>query len=219
MAYVFHPLTNTIAKAGVFVAVLLIGGVVWVAAEIERSPWVSDAGVHRNQPIPFSHEHHVRGLGIDCRYCHNSVTESASAGMPSTQVCMTCHSKIWTNAAVLEPLRQSWETGTPIAWQRVHNLPDYVYFNHAAHITKGVGCTTCHGQVDRMPLMLQAAALNMEWCLTCHREPARFLREREDIFQPDYQLPPNQMELGSQLAKRYDLLPPQLMQNCSLCHR
>ncbi len=176
MARVFHPLCNTLAKASLVGAVFLVGGTVWVSSEIERSPYVTDAGVFRDQPVPFSHEHHVRGLGIDCRYCHTSVQDSNFAGIPPTQTCTTCHSRIWTNAALLEPVRKSWETNQPIAWQRVNNLPDYVYFNHGIHVNKGIGCSSCHGRVDKMPMMLQAASLQMEWCLTCHREPERFLR-------------------------------------------
>ncbi len=219
MARVFHPRTNTIAKAGVLAVFLTIGGVIWAATEIQRSSWTSDAGVFRDQPVPFSHRHHVTGLGIDCRYCHTSVTDSSFAGLPPTKTCMTCHSKIWTNAQILEPVRESWRTNRPIPWQRVHNLPDYVYFNHAIHVQKGVGCTTCHGEVGDMPLMMQAGSLQMEWCLTCHRQPERYLRPREKVFDPEYQLPVNQEELGRRLAKQYDLRSPQLLQNCSLCHR
>ena len=219
MAHFFHPRTNTIAKASVFGIVLLIGGVVWISSAIERSPWVTDAGVFRDQPVPFSHEHHVRGLGIDCRYCHTSVADSPFAGLPPTKTCMTCHSKIWTNAEILAPVRESWRTGNPIPWQRVNNLPDYVYFNHSAHVQKGVGCTTCHGQVDRMPLMLQAGALSMGWCLACHREPERYLRPRDQVYNTDYRPPASQLALGRQLVQQYHILPPQLLQNCSLCHR
>jgi hypothetical protein len=219
MARVFHPRTNTIAKAGVFGVFLAIGAVIWIATEIEGSSWASDEGVVRDQPVPFSHEHHVRGLGLDCRYCHTSVTDSSFAGLPATKICMACHSKIWTNAPVLEPVRESWRTGTAIAWQRVHNLPDYVYFNHQIHVEKGVGCTTCHGQVDQMPLMMQAAPLQMGWCLSCHREPERYLRPRERVFDAEYAPPANQLERGHKLAEQYELRTPQLMQNCSLCHR
>lgn len=219
MPWVFHPLFNTVAKASIFGAVLLIGGGVWVASAIERSPYVTDAGVFRQQPVPFSHEHHVRGLGIDCRYCHTSVEDSSFAGVPPTKTCMTCHTKIWTNAAILEPVRDSWRMNTPIHWQRVNVLPDFVYFNHSIHIAKGVGCTTCHGRVDEMPLTFQAASLQMEWCLTCHRNPERFLRPRSQIFTMDWKPPPDQEAVGADLAKRYNLLPAQLMQNCSLCHR
>jgi hypothetical protein len=219
MARVFHPLFNTIAKAGIFALVFIIGGGVWVASTIERSPYVTDAGVFREQPVPFSHEHHVRGLGLDCRYCHTSVEDSSFAGIPPTKTCMTCHTKIWTNAPILEPVRESWRTNTPIHWQRVNNLPDFVYFNHSIHVAKGIGCSTCHGRVDEMPLTFQAASLQMEWCLTCHRNPERFMRPRSQVFNMAWEPPANQEQAGMQLAHRYNILPKQLMQNCSLCHR
>lgn len=219
MAWVFHPLFNTVAKASIFGGVLLVGGTVWVASAVERSPYVTDAGVPRQQPVPFSHEHHVRGLGLDCRYCHTSVQDSGFAGLPPTKTCMSCHTKIWTNAELLEPVRQSWQTGTPIHWQRVDVLPDYVYFNHSIHVAKGIGCSTCHGRVDLMPLTYQAQSLQMEWCLTCHREPEKFLRPRDQIFNMQWKAPPDQDRVGPQLASEYHLLSKQLLQNCSLCHR
>lgn len=219
MARVFHPRFNTVARASIFGIIFLLGGTVWVASEIERSPYVTDAGVVRDQPVPFSHDHHVRGLGIDCRYCHTSVQDSGFAGVPPTRTCMTCHSKLWTNAALLAPVRESWETGRPIHWTRVHNLPDFVYFNHDIHVNKGIGCSTCHGEVDKMPLMFAAASLQMEWCLTCHRDPQRFIRPREQVFNMSWRPPPDQEKIGRELVKRYNILPAQLMQNCSLCHR
>jgi len=219
VAQVFHPSFNTIAKVSIFGAIFLLAGITWVSTEIERSPYVTDQGIHRDQPIPFSHEHHVGGLGIDCRYCHTTVEHSPFAGMPPTETCMTCHSMIWTNAELLAPVRESWRNNQPIRWVRVHNLPDFVYFNHGPHIQKGIGCSSCHGRVDKMPLTLQAGSLQMEWCLTCHREPERFIRPRDQVFNMEYKYPPNQLELGKELAKQYHLLTPQLMQNCSLCHR
>ena len=131
----------------------------------QRSPYITYAGVRKPQPVPFSHEHHVAGIGIDCRYCHTSVETSNFAGIPPTKTCMNCHSQIWTNAAILEPVRESFRTGKSLVWTRVNDLPDYVYFNHSIHINKGVGCNTCHGPVDRMPLMYNDASLQMEWCL------------------------------------------------------
>jgi len=219
MARVFHPSSNTIAKASLFGAFFLAIGGMWAACAIERSPWVTDAGVFRMQPVPFSHLHHVRGLGLDCRYCHTSTTNSSFAGIPPIKTCMTCHSKIWTNAAVLEPVRQAWRTGIPIEWQRVNSLPDYVYFDHSIHVAKGIGCSTCHGRVDKMPLTFQAASLQMEWCLTCHRHPQRFIRPRSQIFNMDWTPPPDQEQVGAKLAEEYDLDTPQLLQNCSICHR
>jgi hypothetical protein len=219
MARVFHPRLNTFAKASVFGALFVIVGMIWIAYELQKSSWVTNVDHARTQPVPFSHEHHVSGLGIDCRYCHTSVESSNFAGIPATRTCMSCHSQIWTNAQLLEPVRESWRTGTPIAWNRVHNLPDFVYFHHDIHVQKGIGCSTCHGRVDRMPLVFQTASLQMAWCLDCHRQPEQFLRPRERIFEMDYQPPPDQMKLGRALSTQYHLLPPQLMENCSLCHR
>src|SRR6059058_4403063 len=155
MAQIFHPSTNTIAKVTIFGAVFFLAGLLIVLIVLVRSPYITRADVVVEQPVPFSHEHHVRGLGIDCRYCHTSVESSHFAGIPSTKTCMTCHSQVWTNAALLEPVRESWRTNRPIEWNRVHNLPEFVYFNHSIHVNKGIGCSSCHGQVDKMPLMWQ----------------------------------------------------------------
>lgn len=226
MAQIFHPITNTIAKGSIFASVFGAAGLGLIFWYIETSPYVTWAGRVRDQPIPFSHAHHVGGLGIDCRYCHTSVEDSSFAGLPPTKTCMTCHSVIWTNAELLEPVRDSWRTGRPIEWQRVHNLPGYVYFEHAIHVNKGIGCYTCHGDVDRMPLMFQNGTLEMAWCLDCHRQPERFIRPREEIFNLHYnpEHDPNnpgmtQETLGRKLYQEYHILPKQQMQNCSTCHR
>jgi Cytochrome c7 and related cytochrome c len=216
MAQIFHPSFNTISKVSIFGAVFIIGGLLWLAATINGSPYVTQVGVVRSQPIPFSHKHHVSGLGIDCRYCHGSVEQSAFAGMPSTKTCMTCHSQIWTNAEMLEPVRASYATDRSIEWTRVHDLPDFVYFNHSIHVNKGVGCTTCHGQVDRMPLMWQEQSLQMAWCVDCHRQPEAYVRPREDVFRVDYVPPANQLELGRRLVADYHI---QKLTSCSTCHR
>jgi hypothetical protein len=172
----------------------------------------------REQPVPFSHEHHVNGLGIDCRYCHSTVEKSPFAGIPATKVCMTCHSQIWTNAAMLEPVRQSWNTGTPIQWNRVHNIPDYAYFDHSVHVAKGIGCASCHGQVDQMPLMMQGPSLQMEWCLDCHRNPEKHIRPRDEVFNMRYKRPADQKTLGTKLVADYHVRKAQLT-NCAVCHR
>ena len=176
----FDPSANTNAKGSLVGSVFGVAGVALVYWFIETSPYVTLAGQVRQQPIPFSHAHHVGGLGIDCRYCHTSVEDSSFAGIPPTKTCMTCHSVIWNNAEMLDPVRQSWRNNQPISWQRVHNLPRYVYFDHSIHINKGIGCATCHGQVDEMPLMYQKGSLQMAWCLDCHRQPERFIRPREE---------------------------------------
>jgi hypothetical protein len=217
MPQIFHPSMNTVAKATIFGAVFIAAAGGWIGWEVNRSPYVTGAGVPRRQPVPFSHEHHTSGLGIDCRYCHTSVTESAFAGIPPTKTCMTCHSQLWTNAEMLEPVRASWNNDRPLQWTRVHDLPDYVYFNHSIHVAKGIGCSTCHGRIDQMPLTYQSASLQMEWCLKCHREPEKFIRPRDQVFNMKYVPPANQLELGRKLVKEYHVRKEQLT-NCSVCH-
>src|SRR5258705_9442833 len=161
MAQIFHPSTNTIAKATIFGALIIIAGTAWIAAQIYRSPYVTQQNVAPTQPVPFSHEHHVAGLGIDCRYCHTSVEDSPFAGLPATKICMTCHSQIWRDSPMLQPVRDSWRTGQPLAWTRVHDLPDYAYFNHGIHIAKGVRCASCHVRIGTMPPNMTNASLPM----------------------------------------------------------
>ena len=218
MAQIFRPSTNSLARATILGALVFIVGSLWLLAEINRSSYVTNADVYRDQPVPFSHEHHVAGLGIDCRYCHTSVEESPFAGIPPTETCMTCHSQVWTEAPMLEPVRESYRTGRPLRWNRVHDLPDFVYFNHSIHVAKGVGCQSCHGRVDRMPLMYQAATLQMEWCLECHRNPAQHLRPRDQVYNMNYTPAGNQMEIGKRLEHDYKLNVGQLT-DCSICHR
>jgi len=216
MAQIFHRSINLYSKASI-VAVVLLGGAAFAGLfAFERSPYITYQGVTKPQPVPFSHQHHVAGLGIDCRYCHTSVETSNYASIPPTKTCMNCHSQIWNRSPMLEPVRASFRMGESIEWTRVHDLPDFVYFNHSIHVNKGVGCTTCHGQVDRMPLMRQEASLQMEWCLNCHRHPEDYVRPREAVFSVDYQPPANQSELGSRLVADYQI---QKLTSCSTCHR
>ncbi|HEX4346797.1 MAG TPA: cytochrome c3 family protein [Vicinamibacterales bacterium] len=200
----------------IFGGLFLIAGLLALVAEIDRTPWVTQAHVPREQPIQFSHERHVAGNGIDCRYCHTSVEESSFAGIPPTKTCMNCHSEIFSNSPFLAPVRDSFANNTPLEWTRVHDLPDFVYFNHSIHVNKGVGCTTCHGQVDRMPLMWQEASLKMEWCVDCHRNPEKYVRPRDQVFSVDYRVPSNQDELGARLVREYQI---QKLTSCSTCHR
>lgn len=218
MSQIFHKSFNTLSKASVVLGGLLAAsGIAWLLGA-NRAPYISLINVPREQPVPFSHKHHVGGLGIDCRYCHTSVEEAAQASIPSTKTCMTCHSQVWTNAAMLEPVRQSYQNDQSIPWLKVHDLPDFAYFNHSIHIAKGVGCQTCHGQVDQMPLMMRKNTLNMEWCLTCHRAPEKFLRPREEVFNMNWTLPKGQTQeqLGAELVEQYHV---QKLTNCSTCHR
>lgn len=219
MAQPFRPRANALLRAFVAGALLLIGSVIFLWNRYDWGTWETGRAVRVEQPVPFSHEHHVGGLGIDCRYCHSSVDESDFAGMPSTHTCMSCHSQIWTEAEMLEPVRSSYRTNRPIQWRRVYNLPDYVYFDHSAHVNKGVACETCHGRVDRMPLLYQANTLFMEWCLECHREPERYLRPPEYVYAFGYEVPGEvQRRLGADLVDRFDIHKEQLTQ-CSVCHQ
>jgi hypothetical protein len=216
MAQLFHPSTNTISKVSIFGAVFFAGALLWIVLVIERSPYVTQASVVREQPVPFSHRHHVSQLGIDCRYCHTAVEESNFAGIPATQTCMTCHSQIHATAEMLEPVRASWRNDKSIAWIRVNDLPDFVYFNHSIHVQKGIGCVTCHGPIGEMALTWRENSLNMEWCLGCHRAPERFVRPRELVFSTDWQPPVDQITLGRQLVEEYKI---KKLTNCSICHR
>ena len=216
MSQIFHRSANTIARVSIFGAVFFVAGLLWLSAEINRSPWMTQAKVAREQPIQFSHERHVAGNGIDCRYCHTSVEDSSFAGIPPTRTCMNCHSQIFANSPFLEPVRQSFRTNQSIEWTRVHDLPDFVYFNHSIHVHKGVGCTTCHGPVDRMPLMRQEQSLQMEWCVNCHRNPEQYVRPRSAVFRVDYEPPVTQLELGKRLVEEYQI---QKLTSCSTCHR
>jgi hypothetical protein len=218
MSQIFHKSFNTLSKASIVVGGMAAATVLAVLLGINRTPYISLVNVPREQPVPFSHKHHVGGLGIDCRYCHTTVEDSAMASIPSTKTCMSCHSLVWTNAQMLEPVRQSYQTDQSIPWLKVHDLPDFTYFNHSIHIKKGVGCQTCHGQVDDMPLMMRANTLNMEWCLSCHREPELFLRPREEVFNMHWKLPADktQAQLGAELVEQYHV---QKLTNCSTCHR
>ena len=170
------------------------------------------------QPVPFSHQHHVGGLGIDCRYCHTSVENSSFAGLPPTETCMTCHSQIWKDAPLLQPVRDSWQTGRPIKWTRIYDLPDYVYFDHSIHVSKGIACESCHGRVDQMPLTAKAQPLYMRWCLDCHRQPENFLRPVNKVVDMNYNAPANQRAFGQQLISE-NHVHPQGLTDCYTCHR
>jgi hypothetical protein len=216
MAQIFHPSTNTISRVSIFGTVFIVAGLLWLIAQVHRSPWSTEAHVAKEQPIQFSHERHVGGNGIDCRYCHTAVEESGFAGIPPTKTCMNCHAELFANSPFLKLVRDSFESGRAIEWTRVHDLPDFVHFNHSIHVKKGVGCTTCHGRVDRMPLMAQEHSLQMEWCLDCHRRPEQFVRPRSDVFNVNYVRPDNQLELGRRLVEEYQI---QRLTSCSTCHQ
>src|SRR2546423_7054815 len=216
---IFHRSSNVISRASIYAGIFTAAFALWACIQIQRSPYVTYAGIARPQPAPFSHEHHVAALGIDCRYCHTSVETSSFAGIPPTKTCMNCHSQIWTNTPMLEPVRASFRTGNSLVWTRVNDLPDFVYFDHSIHISKGVGCYSCHGPVDRMPLMYAAHTLQMEWCIDCHRSPEKNLRPREQVFNMEYTPPADQMVLGAKLAKQYHLRSVYDLTSCNTCHR
>ena len=216
MPQIFQRSTNTISKVSIFGAVFAVAALLGLFDKVNRSPWMTDARVAREQPIQFSHAHHVGDDGIDCRYCHTSVETSAFAGIPPTKTCMNCHSQLWNTAPILEPVRASFRDDKPLHWIRVHDLPDFVYFNHSIHVKKGMGCETCHGRVDQMPLMLQQNSLQMEWCLNCHRNPEQFVRPRSEVFTMGYRPAEPQSVLGPRLVKEYGIKGNT---SCSTCHR
>jgi hypothetical protein len=213
---IFHRSFNTLSRLSIIAGIVVAGGVGALGALLFRSPYITNQGIEHTQPIPFSHQHHFSGLGIDCRYCHFGVERAAFAGVPPTQVCMNCHSQIWQDSPTLEPVRASFRNDDSIQWVRVHSLPHHVYFDHQAHLNKGVGCSTCHGRVDKMELTFQASPLTMQWCLECHRSPERFVRPKEKLFEMGWQPPADQAAQGAELVKEYDAKP---MTHCSTCHR
>jgi len=216
MSQLFHSSTNTLARVTIFGALFVVVALLGTAALLDRSAYWTRQTEVIEQPVPFSHDHHVSAIGIDCRYCHTAVESAASAGIPPTATCMNCHSQIWSDSPMLEPVRESYRTGTPIRWSRVHDLPDFVYFDHSIHVAKGIGCAECHGRVDRMPLVYQASSLQMSWCLDCHRQPERRLRPRSEIFNMTWQPPDNASELRAELAEQYQV---ESLISCSTCHR
>ena len=216
MAQVFPRSMNTISRVTAVSAAGLVFAALWLAGRIQRSPYATEVETARTQPVPFSHDHHVGGLGIDCRYCHGSVEDAAFAGMPATATCMNCHRQIWAESPMLEPVRESFRTGEPIRWTRVHDLPDFVYFDHSIHVRAGVGCASCHGRVDRMPLLWQEQALTMQWCLECHRDPTPHLRPRDRVFDMSWSPPPDHEAQAALLLKEHHV---ETKQSCSHCHR
>ena len=199
------------------VLVLFLSFPALVAYGVWRESSYQALGEPVAQPIPFSHKHHVGDDGIDCRYCHTQVETSRHAGLPGSSICLTCHSQLYTDAAVLRPLMESARTGQPIAWRRVHTLPDFVFFDHSVHVAKGVACFECHGRVDQMPLTWRAEPMQMQWCLACHRDPASHLHAAADVFA----MPPPGVSSreGEELARLMKLESTRRLTDCSTCHR
>ena len=212
----FTPRANTISRVllvGLLVVPLLLVGTLIAFA---HSPLITGQDRMVAQPIPFDHRHHVQDDEIDCLYCHPGAERAPEAGVPSTDACMNCHGQIWPRSPVLAPLRAAWAAGEPIRWKRVHDLPDFVFFDHSIHYAKGVGCVSCHGRVDQMPAVIQARPLTMEWCLECHADPTPHLRPREALTRMDWQPPVDDPQLGRRIAERLDVEP---RTNCWSCHR
>jgi Cytochrome c7 and related cytochrome c len=219
MSQIFHHTANTYAKMSLVIVAGLLAFAGWAVDRTSRSDYTTRANQEREQPVPFSHAHHVGGLGFDCRYCHTTVETSGFANIPPTKICMNCHSQIWSMSPTLEPVRASFRENKSISWTRVHDLPDFVYFNHSIHVAKGVGCETCHGRVDQMPLMRQQASLQMEWCLNCHRNTEKYIRPRELVTQMGYEPAGDQEEIGRRLQKEYEIRDVRTLTSCNTCHR
>lgn len=216
MSQIFPSSANAVARITISVAAVAVAVSGYLVYELGRSPYVTRAFEARQQPIQFSHQRHVAGNGLDCRYCHTSVETSAVAGIPPTKTCMNCHAQILANSSYLEPVRASYASDESLQWVKVHDLPDFVYFDHSIHVNKGVGCATCHGRVDQMPLVWTVRTLQMEWCLECHRNPEKYVRPRSAVFQMDYEAPADQQALGTTLVAEYQI---QRLTSCSTCHR
>jgi len=214
MPQVFHPSMNTFARVSIFGAIFLVATIFGIGWGLVRSPYMTEAGVIRSQPVPFSHLHHVGDIGLDCRYCHRSVETEAFAGIPSTEVCMNCHSQLWSESEMLAPVRESFRENKPLEWTRVHDTPDYVFFHHGIHVSKGIACERCHGQVDKMPLMWRQNTLHMEWCLECHRHPDKNVRPKEDVFAMGWK-PKSTTPTGAELVAAHHIRSET---NCSICH-
>lgn len=218
MAQMFHPNTNIIVKVSLLGLVFILAGLAGLVYIFANSPYMTGVGLAREQPIPFSHQQHVGGLGLDCRYCHTPVEETDFAGIPPTETCMGCHAQVSAEAPALAPVRASLENNQPLEWIRVHSLADFVYFNHGIHVRKGIGCETCHGRVDQMQVIAKVETLHMDWCLACHRAPERFVRPLDQVFTMGWQPPTDQAILGPQLVAEYGIKVNQLT-DCSICHR
>jgi hypothetical protein len=216
LAQLFHKASNSLSKATIVGFVVLAAAGAGVYELLDRSPYVDEQRVVLEQPVPFSHKHHVGEVGLDCRFCHASVENSSFAGMPPVSTCMTCHSQIFADSPMLEPVREAARTGRPLSWVRVNDLPQYVYFDHGIHVHKGVGCATCHGPVDRMPLSWRQSSLEMRWCLGCHEHPEKFVRPREAVFAMDYRAWAGQEKLGRRLVLENHI---RKQTDCVTCHR
>ena len=212
MAQIFPEWTNHVPRK-ILIGLIVTVNVIIFGIWYYFSPEYTDVGYAPEQPVPYSHQIHVQKLGLDCQYCHTSVWDSKQANVPPTQTCMNCHNQILTGSEKLAPIRESWETGKAVEWVRVHNLADYAYFNHSAHVNVGVGCESCHGRIDKMEVVYQAEPLSMSWCMDCHRAPEKYLRPVEEVTTMGYEVE-DQLLLGTELVKKNNVSPPQYCQGC-----
>jgi cytochrome c3-like protein len=219
MAQLFSPGADAIYRLTLLTALACLAGVPMVAAGIVRSDYVTGVGVAPAQPAPFSHKHHAGELGVDCRYCHTTVETQATAGLPPTHTCMTCHSQIWTGSDMLKPVRDSYDRNEPLQWVRLNRLPQYVYYNHSVHVTKGIGCSTCHGDVTTMQMTYRANAFEMQFCLNCHRNPEKYVRTQDQVWNMNWTPPPDQATLGPKLVAQNHIRGGERLVECSVCHR
>jgi hypothetical protein len=215
MAQIFDRSSNALARASLVLTGLIVIALGVTLDQLQRSPWVTRQGQRPDQPVPFSHKHHVQGLGLQCQYCHVTVEKSSYAGIPPTKTCINCHAQIWTNAQLLEPVRKSWATGESLVWTKVHDLPDFVYFSHEIHVNKGLGCATCHGRVDQMPLMYAQNTLQMEWCLDCHRNPAKNLRPTSQLYNMAWEKPSEDRPVWCSVGDEKSGLPTAQSVSCT----
>ena len=218
-AQIFSRTSNATLRVSIIGLLLLLFGIVSALVGLYLSPWYTDVNVAKEQPVPFSHRHHVGELKIDCRYCHNTVERAATAGFPATETCMSCHSQIWTNSPLLQPVRDSYQSGLPVVWNKIYDLPGFVYFNHSIHVAKGMGCSTCHGRIDKQSLAAKAQPLYMSWCLGCHRDPAQNIRPRDQVFNMEWDVQSLPLAQRQQLVSDYKIAPASQLTNCYVCHR
>src|SRR5512146_1704422 len=215
MPQIFDRSSNALARMSLVLTGLIVIALGVTLDQLQRSPWVTRQGQRAEQPVPFSHKHHVQGLGLQCQYCHTTVEKSSYAGIPPTKTCINCHAQIWTNAQLLQPVRDSWASGQSIPWIKIHDLPDFVYFNHSIHVNKGIGCATCHGRVDQMPLMYAQNTLQMEWCLDCHRNPAKNLRPTSQIYNMAWEAPAPERPVWCSVDSTKQGVPTAQTVNCT----
>jgi hypothetical protein len=209
MAQIFRPTHNVLGRLGVLGAAVTPLALMVTFSQFSRSGWATGVGVPYEQPVAFSHEHHVTELGIDCRYCHTGVEVGAKAGYPSTHTCMSCHSQVWSNSPLLEPIRESYVKNVPLKWTKLNAVPDFVFFNHSIHVKRGLNCNNCHGPVQAMQMAFKGRPFQMRWCLECHRAPEKYINEPQVVFDMYKQIQRgNHLKDADKVAKEVPLSLP-----------